>query len=761
MKKFFIPMIAFIFLLSGATAASSFVSQAQDGEEEVVKIYDGEDFVSAITSENFEDENLTIILENDIDFSEVDLKTTYETEKVFKVTFDGNGQTISNLTLSSNTNNYGLFPRANGAEIKDLKISGQITFDLAADTMQKYVGVLVGQGENVNIHNCEFVFDDASVEGASNQAISLNINSNIIFGGIAGRLSSTSGGQSKISDCISYYDLNVTFEYNTLSYIGGLVGQLQAGSMITNCLNYGDILVQDNISGQSGANSQFIGGIIGNLASSSSLNCCFAGEISDNSDSLSNYNAGAITGEYGSNARLSFCYWTQGGIMATGAGTIEQNQYLQQVEQINEDFLRNTSNFDIVELCFNFDTIWCLKDSRIALQRFQTFSYSLNSILDNTGVLNSAVIKTSLEGEGASSQQAQYGQNLIITISYNEQYYGYYTLGNVLLQGEALSRDYYQADPITNDDNLVIGYNIYVDVNDVTDGTYSFSLNASTYNCQVKVSDEAALNGQGGVSAGSNYIDSLSINFTYQTRTQEISARGEGIYTFSHWELYYKADGDGDGEYSALVEDFEGAQSSSLSISFGIAPFDQEFLLVAYFSSENAILVDVADYQNAGIKSVSVNDQLYQGESIAVSNTDTNVRIRLVTNANYVLDEQLFLSSIADLYGQDVEDLGIVETSDPITDEQTQETTYNFRLNMNLVQELEDQNLTLSFVTTQDNSHYNQQMLFVYIFVPIGVALIAGIVIFIIIRHTRGGGKGKSGSKKQKVKEASYKDYYM
>ena len=103
MKKFFIPMIAFIFLLSGATAASSFVSQAQDGEEEVVKIYDGEDFVSAITSENFEDENLTIILENDIDFSEVDLKTAYETEKVFKGTFDGNGQTISNSYPSSSS----------------------------------------------------------------------------------------------------------------------------------------------------------------------------------------------------------------------------------------------------------------------------------------------------------------------------------------------------------------------------------------------------------------------------------------------------------------------------------------------------------------------------------------------------------------------------------------------------------------------------------------------------------------------------------
>lgn len=758
MKKIFIPIIAFIFLLSGTIMTSSFFSFASEGEEEIARIYEGEDFINAINSDNFESENLTIVLENDIDFGEVDLKSAYETEKIFRGTFDGNGQTISNLTLGSGTNNYGLFPKAEGAEIKDLKISGKIAFNFNDDTMQKYAGILVGQATNVYIHNCEFIYDSLTKEDTLTP-ISLNVGSNLVFGVVAGRVNSKSGGQSEISDCVSYYDVDVSYLQNTLSYLGGIVGQLQAGSKIKNVLNWGNYTLQDNIIGQTGDNEQFIGGIVGNLASSTILNCGYAGVITNNSSLLLKCQMGAIVGKF-DNGRVAYSYWTQGAIMATGAGTVEQNQYLQQVAQINENFLRNTDNFDIVELCFNFDTIWCLKNSRIVLQRFQTFNYSINEMFDNTGVLSNAVIKTSEDNEGASSQQVQYGKSLTITISYNTQYYGYYTLDSVLLQGEALSRDYYQAQEIVSEDNLLIGYDIQLDVNDVTDGTYSFTLSPSIYQCQVKISDEAALNNQGGVSAGSNYIDSLSINFTYQTRIQEISARGEGIYTFSHWELYYKAAGDGSGEYTSLVDNFEDANSSLLSISFGIAPFDQEFLLVAYFTSENAILIDINDYQNVGIKSVTINEKLYEGEPIAVSNSDTNVRVKLVTNAKYLLDEEIFLSSIAKLYGQDLEELGIVMTSDPIEDEQTQETTYNFRLNMNLVQELEDKSISLSFVTEKDNSQYNQQMLFVYIFVPIGVALIVGVTVFLIVRRVRSG-KGKTGAKKQKEKETSYKDFYM
>ena len=51
-------------------------------------------------------------------------------------------------------------------------------------------------------------------------------------------------------------------------------------------------------------------------------------------------------------------------------------------------------------------------------------------------------------------------------------------------------------------------------------------------------------------------------------------------------------------------------------------------------------------------------------------------------------------------------------------------------------------------------------MLFVYIFVPIGVALIVGVTVFLIVRRVRSG-KGKTGAKKQKEKETSYKDFYM
>lgn len=761
MKKIIFSILAIVLLFGVGITTSDFISFAEDeSQEQVINVYNTDDFISIFSNEMYESENLIIKLKEDLDFSGIDLSDIYKSNKVFKGQFDGNGHIISNLTLTSQNNYYGLIPRANGAVIKDLKVCGNINFQLQENNQQKYIGVLVGQGENVKIYNCEF--DNVSLDGQNVDNINLNITSNIVFGGIIGSVKSSissSTQQSIISDCVFYYDLNFNFKYDTLAYLGGLVGELQAGSKIKNCLNFGDITINEENSLVSVYNSQFVGGIIGEAVSANCVNNCFAGIITININVLSNLSFGAIIGDLSNtNSYLSSCYWTQSDLAGIGQGE-NVNDNFKLINAINSEFLTNYNNFDIIELSFDFDTIWCLRNSKICLQRFQSFNYSINKILDNAGILKSAIIKTSEDDEGQLNSTVNYGAPLIIRIEYNDQYIGYYTLGTIYLQGESLNKSYYSYQPILDEKNNVKGYDIYLTVNDVTDGTYSFSLVASSYKCLVKISDEAKLNSQGGVSAGSNYIESLNIDFTYQTRTQVISAQGNGIYTFSYWELYYKAEDDAEGEYTILNEDFEDANSSSLSISFGVSPYNREFMLIAYFSSENAILVDFTNYQNEGIKSISLNDKVYEGQSIAVSNTDTTVRIKLITNSYYLLNVELFLQSVADLYGQNIEDLGIVQTSDPITDELTHETTYNFRLNMNAIKNIEDNLLSISFVVEKDNTQYNQKMLFVYIFVPIGVAIVLGVGIYLIIKFTRGG--KKSSARKEKKKEDNYKDFYI
>ena len=773
MKKFLVSIFAIICVLCSAVTAGGGVLAWANTEDTSttppIEIDTTEKFINTFSSSEFANDDVKIVLAEDLDFEEVsdeEMAEMFQTERVFQGEFDGDGHTISNITLSGGetSNNIGLFANANGAVIKNLKISGSVTFDFGENVSQTInAGVLVGRGQNVQIDNCELdnikiITSEDESQTIEHQTLTIPVSSNINFGGLIGlatsAISDTQTRTTVISNCVSYYSINLNLQQNCLVYAGGLIGNLESGSIIKNSLYFGDITLTNSITGTSGTNTQYIGGIVGNLGGSTIVNTAFAGNIEPGDTSL-DVCIGAIAGRSVGAGSLSYSYWTVGGIVACGQGNIEQNDHLKQVEQIDESFLKNAENFDIIELTFNFDTIWCLRDSRICLQRFLNFDYMFSG---TNNYLTSQVFVTNDEETGESHKNLKYGKSLTIKLRFNEQFYNYYSLGSVILQGSTLARSNYTAQEVLDDDSgALIGYDIALTVNDMTDGAYDFVMAPVRFVCQVRVSDEAMENDQGGVSVGSSYLDQLPLTFTYQTRAQQISARGEGIYTFSHWELYYRSEADTEGQYSELVPHFDDARSSNLSINFGESPFNREFMLVAYFSSENAIQIDVSNFDSEGIKSVTINNELYEGTPIVVSHTDSNVSLVLVTNPNYLLNEEMFLSSIASLYGVAVEDLGVVSVSDPYTDPQTQETTYRFRLNMNSAVNVQDRSISLSFVVEEDNSSRQNGLLFVYIFVPLGVALIALVVVLIVLKKRKGGGPKQT---KQKVKEESYKDYY-
>lgn len=106
----------------------------------------------------------------------------------FKGTFDGNGKTISGLSVSVNptsTSNFcgwGLFGCSNGA-IKNLTVSGNISIASTASRSPEYVGGIVGYTQS-DVYNCHTnVTIDVSNASATYEG------SNV--GGIAGAIERT------------------------------------------------------------------------------------------------------------------------------------------------------------------------------------------------------------------------------------------------------------------------------------------------------------------------------------------------------------------------------------------------------------------------------------------------------------------------------------------------------------------------------------------------------------------------------------------
>lgn len=117
-------------------------------------------------------------------------------------TFDGNGHTISGLSVNATAANQGLFGVINGATIKNLKIEGHVT------SSNNYVGGIVGKIQQGTIENCSFSGGVTTTKSGS------------YAGGIAGYAGNTASQTAVITGCVNMS--NVTGEARGV--VGGIVG---------------------------------------------------------------------------------------------------------------------------------------------------------------------------------------------------------------------------------------------------------------------------------------------------------------------------------------------------------------------------------------------------------------------------------------------------------------------------------------------------------------------------------------------------------
>lgn len=209
----------------------------------------------------------TVKLAADIDLSGVSVASIGTETNNFAGTFDGNGYTVSNLTISSaDSDNIGLFGYTNGATIQN------VTLENSSLAGSENVGAIVGSATSTTVKDC--VVTNTAVSGAAN------------VGGAVGSLQSGSVSATVSGGSVSAYNKTEN-DYTALNlateYVGGIVGEYVAG----------DIAGSASGVAISGTNASVTGGIYGvapDSASSTatSTNCTVSYALSDITYSTSN-----------------------------------------------------------------------------------------------------------------------------------------------------------------------------------------------------------------------------------------------------------------------------------------------------------------------------------------------------------------------------------------------------------------------------------------------------------------------------------------
>ena len=192
--------------------------------------------------------------------------------------FDGNGKTITGLTVTGSDQYAGLFGRiGSGGTVKNVVLEGvQITSDNSLGSVGGVAGYSYG-----NIEYCS-VSGSVSVSGISD------------VGGVVGY---QVGGS--ITGCSSSATVKGT------QRAGGMAGVTNSGASLTGCYATGDVTVEND-----GTDTYFAGGVVGSNGSSCTLKACYAWGSVTGSGSGTVYTGGVT----GSNdlGTLTACYHAKG-----------------------------------------------------------------------------------------------------------------------------------------------------------------------------------------------------------------------------------------------------------------------------------------------------------------------------------------------------------------------------------------------------------------------------------------------------------------
>ena len=277
-------------VIDGAEANEAYF---YDSNTETITIYsaDGLKVVSDLV--NGGKRTLNVILANDLDLTGKEwtpIGTSFSNS--YTGTFDGNGKTITGLTVTVSDRYAGLFGYiGTGGKVMNVKLEG---VQIESDNELSDVGGVAGYSWG-NIEYC-------SVSGS---VIGRGMNS--IVGGVVGY---QSGGS--ITGCSSSATVNAG------NVAGGVAGCTYSATL-TGCYATGDVtLALESIN----PGDNFAGGVVGSNTNSSTLIACYAwGSVSGSGSGSGTIYVGGVTGD-NLGGTLTACYHAKGTVSGTGSCTI-------------------------------------------------------------------------------------------------------------------------------------------------------------------------------------------------------------------------------------------------------------------------------------------------------------------------------------------------------------------------------------------------------------------------------------------------------
>ena len=331
LSKVIVLLLFVIFFASTTTLAYSYFDNLEETDSSSVEI--GDWMIAITTTQEFYDfatktdsvSGDRYYLANDLDFTgftwELDATNN---DVVFKGVLDGDGYTISNLTMYTDSSTYkffGIFPIINGGTVKNLGLDN-VEISLGSNTLasaELASGLIAGKIlntatiSNITINDCGVRATKGTGAGGV-VGYAAGTSSNIVISNIKAtnlkvwNLSSNAGGivgqiNTNIpSIIISNIDIQGDiFSEAAGAYAAGVAGKVEAntGLTITNAII--EINSQNTLETSIGYldyNNKFIGGLIGNNLDDSSLlnisDTFFTGNLITSSSKRSIYVGTAI-----------------------------------------------------------------------------------------------------------------------------------------------------------------------------------------------------------------------------------------------------------------------------------------------------------------------------------------------------------------------------------------------------------------------------------------------------------------------------------
>ena len=233
--------------------------------------------------------SIDITLTSDIDLSGIDWTPIgIDYNHRYAGTFDGNGKTITGLTVTTSDQYAGLFGCIDsGGKVKNVTLEGvQITTTYIYGSAGGVAGDSYG-----NIENCS-VSGSVSGSGSSSDV-----------GGVVGY---QHGGF--LTGCSSSATVKGT------QRAGGMAGVTNNGATLTACYATGDVTLVSN-----GTDSYYAGGVVGSNGSSCTLKACYAWGNVTGSGSGTVY-VGGVTGT-NDLGTLTACYHAKGTVKGSDGAT--------------------------------------------------------------------------------------------------------------------------------------------------------------------------------------------------------------------------------------------------------------------------------------------------------------------------------------------------------------------------------------------------------------------------------------------------------